>query len=101
MHFVEPLTFSGEERQAFACLQSVLARMPGATRLSAEEGRAHWVFTTPWLRFRDDVHLLLAAKQGPIHVRSASRIGYGDMGVNRARVERIRRAFAQGCRGDD
>lgn len=101
VHFVEPLSFSGDSQPAFACLQSVLAHMPGATGVSAEGGRAHWVFTTSWLRFRDDVHVLLVAQEGVIHIRSASRIGYGDMGVNRARVETVRRTFAQTCRGQD
>ena len=101
VHFVEPLSFSGASRPAFACLQAVLAHMPGASRVSAGDDRAHWVFTTRWLRFRDDVHIRLVAQEGVIHIRSASRIGYGDMGVNRARVEAVRRAFAQTCRDRD
>lgn len=99
VHFVEPLSFSGTSRPAFACLQAVLAHMAGTTQVSAGDDRAHWVFTTRWLRFRDDVHILLVAQEEVIHIRSASRIGYGDMGVNRARVEAVRRAFAQTCRG--
>jgi uncharacterized protein (DUF1499 family) len=44
-------------------------------------------------RFVDDVEFSLAASAGLIHVRSASRVGYSDFGVNRKRVERIRAAF--------
>ena len=52
----------------------------------------HAEFTTPVFRFVDDVEFLLAADA--IHVRSASRLGWSDFGVNRRRVERLRRAFA-------
>ena len=44
-------------------------------------------------RFTDDVEFSLDEAAGVIHVRSASRIGHGDRGVNRARVEAIRSAF--------
>ncbi|MDH3872350.1 MAG: DUF1499 domain-containing protein, partial [Gammaproteobacteria bacterium] len=43
--------------------------------------------------FIDDLEFVLVPKEGIIHVRSASRSGYSDFGVNRRRVERIRRAF--------
>ena len=101
VHFVEPLSSSEASPPAFACLQAILAHMPGATQVSARDDRAHWVFTTRWLRFRDDVHILRVAQEGVIHIRSASRLGYKDMGVNRARVEAVRRAFAQTCRDRD
>jgi uncharacterized protein (DUF1499 family) len=52
------------------------------------------VFQTPTMRFHDDVELLVQAG-GVIQVRSISRFGYGDHGVNRARVERIREAFTK------
>jgi uncharacterized protein (DUF1499 family) len=44
-------------------------------------------------RFVDDIEFSLAADAGLINVRSASRMGYSDFGVNRKRVERIRAAF--------
>jgi uncharacterized protein (DUF1499 family) len=47
-------------------------------------------------RFVDDVEFLLAPESGIIQVRSASRVGYSDMGVNRKRVEELRARFTQG-----
>ena len=44
-------------------------------------------------RFIDDVDFLLDEKEGVIHFRSASRVGYSDLGANRKRMERIRKAF--------
>ena len=46
------------------------------------------------LRFVDDVDAVVDPDAGVIHVRSASRVGYSDLGVNRKRVEAIRAAFA-------
>ena len=42
------------------------------------------------MRYRDDVEFLLLRGENEIAVRSASRVGYGDMGVNRNRIEAIR-----------
>ena len=50
-------------------------------------------FRTRFWRFVDDVELRLDEKGGVIHVRSASRVGKGDMGMNRKRVEELRKIF--------
>jgi uncharacterized protein (DUF1499 family) len=52
------------------------------------------VFTTPVMRYRDDVELALDRNARVIRVRSASRVGYGDMGANRDRLESIRKQLA-------
>lgn len=57
------------------------------------EGYLHAVFTTSILRFKDDVELRLDAEARVVHVRSASRVGYSDLGKNRKRVEALRRDF--------
>jgi len=48
------------------------------------------VVKTPLMRFRDDVQLLLVPDAQLVHVRSSSRLGISDMGVNAQRVETIR-----------
>ena len=55
----------------------------------------HAEFTTQLLRFIDDVEFYFDGSQSLIHVRSASRQGYWDFGVNRRRVETIRSAFEE------
>ena len=52
------------------------------------------VNTTPLMRFRDDVQLRFDASAGLIQVRSSSRLGIGDMGANRTRVEMLRQRTA-------
>ena len=50
---------------------------------------------TRWLGFVDDVEFLASESEGLIHVKSASRLGYYDFGVNRRRLERLRQQLAQ------
>jgi len=52
------------------------------------------VVKTPLMRFRDDVQLLYNLQTGVIQVRSSSRLGIGDMGTNRKRVESLRTQLA-------
>lgn len=95
---VDPLHYAGDGPAAFTLLKSVVAGMAGATLVRHESNYFHAEFTTLWLKFTDDVEFYLDENRGVIEVRSASRIGTGDFGVNRARVEAIRRAFSAALR---
>ncbi len=68
--------------------------MPSNAILRATPEYLHVLFLTPVMRFHDDVELLIQPG-GVIQVRSMSRFGYGDHGVNRARVEAIRAEFSK------
>ena len=89
-----PLAYEGSADAAFARLLETLEAMDGATLVTSEDDYAAFEFRTPLLSFVDDVELLLAPADEVIHVRSASRVGYSDLGVNAKRVERIRELFA-------
>jgi uncharacterized protein (DUF1499 family) len=92
-HFTEPLRYTGEAARAWQRLQSVLAAEPRITIIEDTGSYLHAEARSLVFRFVDDVEFLLDSAHGVIHVRSASRVGYGDFGVNRRRVERIRKAF--------
>lgn len=77
-------------------LRQVLRAMPRVQIRSDRAGYLHAEFRSLILRFVDDVEFLIDVKAGVIHVRSASRLGYSDLGVNRSRVETIRTAFDVG-----
>jgi uncharacterized protein (DUF1499 family) len=63
-------------------------------KIQKEENGYLWTtFTTKVFRFVDDVELRMDETRGIIHVRSASRLGYSDMGMNRKRVETLRVRF--------
>ena len=94
-HFIEPLQFTGEPAGAWARLKTVLLQQ-SRTRIVAErDGYIHAEFRSLVLRFVDDVEFVLRAEQMAIDVRSASRTGYSDLGVNRRRVERLRKRFTE------
>jgi uncharacterized protein (DUF1499 family) len=58
-----------------------------------EQGYGRWAVRTPTLGFVDDLELLHDAEAGVFHVRSASRVGGGDGGANRKRVESLTAAL--------
>ena len=65
----------------------------GGNIMTERDGYLHATFETTLLRYVDDVELRLDKTNRLIHIRSASRVGHSDMGANRVRVEKIRKAF--------
>ncbi len=95
-HRIAPIDASPDPVAAFARLRDVVTAMPGATVIEARDGYLYAEFETRWMRFVDDVEFLLDGPGRLIHVRSASRLGQRDFGVNRARIEAIRARLATG-----
>jgi uncharacterized protein (DUF1499 family) len=95
-HYIEALTYSGEPEQARQRLEQVIAGMKRArvVRRDASYWRAE--FRSALWRFVDDVEFLFNDSAQRIDIRSASRVGYSDLGVNRRRIEEIRRRFSSG-----
>ncbi len=87
---IAPLALVGDGAAALAKLERIVAAMPGAKVVKSEPGYLSAQFTTKLLKFTDDVEFWFDEPAGVVQVRSASRIGHGDRGVNRARVEAIR-----------
>ena len=69
--------------------------MPRSQIVSSTNTYIHVEFTSLIFRFVDDVEFLFDDEKKLIHVRSASRVGYSDLGANRNRVEEIRKRFRQ------
>lgn len=90
-------SFETRESHGIAALQgnlddvrSALSQMPRVQIIREEGNYLYAEFTSSLMGYVDDVEFLAAPEQNIVHVRSASRLGYSDMGVNRARVETIR-----------
>jgi uncharacterized protein (DUF1499 family) len=92
---VNPILFQGDPASAWSRLRSVVASMKGARIAEEKEGYLHAEFRSAWFGFVDDMELRLTEAAERIDVRSASRSGYCDFGVNRRRVEEIRKRFAR------
>ena len=93
-HQIAPLSYSGDGPAAFARLKSIVSGMQTASVIDSKPGYLYAEYTSKLLGFVDDVEFYLDEKAGVIQVRSASRLGQKDFGVNRARIEAVRAAFA-------
>ncbi|MBL8541375.1 MAG: DUF1499 domain-containing protein [Betaproteobacteria bacterium] len=89
-HAIAPLRLKVPAAEAWADLKHLLEAMPDVGIVRATPDYLSAEFSTGWFRFTDDVEFLLRAQQAEIAVRSASRVGYYDLGVNRERIEKLR-----------
>ncbi|HYL91232.1 MAG TPA: DUF1499 domain-containing protein [Burkholderiales bacterium] len=85
-HYIAPIAFRG----SMADLRRAVESMARATVIKADRNYLYAEYRTRLMRYVDDVELYYDDKQGLVHVRSASRLGRRDFGVNRNRVEALR-----------
>ena len=90
---IEPLPVRGDAASAISRLRTLLAEWPGARIVEERPDYLRVEFTTRWLRFVDDTEFWVDPAHERIQVRSASRLGRKDFGVNRERIEAIRRRW--------
>lgn len=86
-HYIEPWQGLGDLQRSQQQLLALLSTMDNCKVIEQDGNYLHATFTSRWLRFVDDVEFLIDAEQ--IQVRSASRTGYSDFGVNRKRMEKL------------
>jgi len=86
-HFIAPLPLPADPETQ---LPAALGALRGAGPVTQDGGAYRVTCRTPRLRFADDVDLVIDTQAGVVHVRSSSRLGHSDMGVNRRRVNQLR-----------
>lgn len=89
-HHIEALAYSDSPEQAFEKLTQILEIMDHVKIITSESDYIYAEFTSSLMGFVDDVEFYLDQPHSVIQVRSASRLGDSDLGVNRKRVEMIR-----------
>ncbi|MCG9885673.1 MAG: DUF1499 domain-containing protein [Cyanobacteria bacterium] len=96
-HAIAPLTYDAADGaaadQAWQTLTALVQDSEGVTLVTATEDYLYAEFTTPLMGFVDDVEFHRDRAASEIQVRSASRLGESDLGLNRQRIERIRGQF--------
>lgn len=92
-HFIEPFKYTGDLKSAKSILVEIIKSSERARVVSDTDNYIHAEFKSRLFRFTDDVEFLIDDKTKTVHIRSASRVGYSDMGVNRKRMENLRRIF--------
>jgi uncharacterized protein (DUF1499 family) len=92
-HHVNPLVFEGTPAAAISKLRAILQNMKGVTVIQAEPDYLYAECRSGLMGFVDDLEIVCLPEEKRCHIRSASRLGYSDLGVNRRRIESIRNAF--------
>ena len=93
-HAIEPLRFEGDPAEAMRRLREVLGSLPRVRIVMDSEPYLHAEAQSRLFGFVDDLEFLIDPEGGRIDFRSASRVGWSDMGVNRARARLIAQRFA-------
>jgi len=89
-HTIAPFRYRKSRAEAKEALKEVLRSMPRTKLVEEDETYLHYEVTSLLFRFLDDVEFLFDDDTKTIHFRSASCTGYGDLGVNRTRMEQLR-----------
>lgn len=90
---IAPIRFDGDATAAFDKLKHIVAAMNGATIVTATPTYLYAQYRTRIMGFVDDVEFVLDAPHQAIQMRSASRIGKSDFGLNRRRLDTVRSRF--------
>ena len=99
-HTIAPLSYAQSATRAMADLKRIILGMKRSKIVEERDSYIHAEFTSALWRFVDDVEFYFDEGAKTIHVRSASRLGKSDFGVNRKRVEEIRAIWrASGKKG--
>jgi uncharacterized protein (DUF1499 family) len=89
-HGIEPLSYNSTLTEAMAKLKAVIESQQRTKIITETDNYLYAEFTSALMGFVDDVEFLLDDSNKVIQVRSASRLGKSDLGVNRKRIETIR-----------
>lgn len=88
--YVAPIRVKGTAAEAIAAARRAVESIVRARVVGEEGNYLHAEFRSRLMGYVDDVEFMFDAKAGVLHVRSASRLGRRDFGVNRKRVEALR-----------
>jgi uncharacterized protein (DUF1499 family) len=94
-HLIAPLAYKGPQEQAMKALKAIIESTSDTRIVETKPDYLYAEYASALLGFVDDVEFYFPAGANIIHVRSASRLGYGDLGVNRKRIEAIRARLVQ------
>ena len=92
-HAIAPISYTGDRQQVREALEDVLGVVPRTKIVEATDRYIRAESSSRLLGFVDDVEFYFPEDQNIIHIRSASRLGESDLGVNKRRLEQIRLAL--------
>jgi uncharacterized protein (DUF1499 family) len=87
---IAPLAVAGEPAAAMARIKAAVESTPGAVVVQADGDYLYAQYSTPLMKYTDDVEFWFDRSAGVVQLRSASRLGESDLGANRQRIEALR-----------
>ncbi|MGB0177201.1 MAG: DUF1499 domain-containing protein, partial [Owenweeksia sp.] len=93
-HHMKPWFYHKSREEIREFLLEILNNEKGAQILENKENYLHAVYTVPIMKFKDDLEFFLPESTNVIHFRSASRVGYSDLGLNKRRLRRIQKKLS-------
>ncbi|WP_428607438.1 DUF1499 domain-containing protein [Sedimenticola sp.] len=94
-HYIEPISITSDVFDPLPRLKNIISKMGGAIQTEQDSYLAV-TFISAVFRFVDDLEIRVDRDQRQIHIRSASRVGYSDAGVNKQRVRELIRLYGDG-----
>lgn len=89
-HAIEPFVVIIDPAEGWQKVISTLSKMERIKVIHSSEETVHAEATSLLFRFVDDINFVFNKVEKRIDIRSASRVGYSDFGVNRKRLEALR-----------
>ena len=90
-HYIEPIGFSqSNTAEVLSRLKNSIREMGGSIQAETDNYLA-FTFTSSIFRFVDDLEIRIDKDLKIIHMRSASRVGHSDRGVNKKRIEQLKK----------
>jgi len=93
-HYIEPIKYESSSSEAYAKIQKIIELQKRTKIITQAENYIYAQSTSRLMGFIDDVEFYINPETKLIDVRSASRLGESDLGVNRKRIEQIRADFS-------
>ena len=93
-HYIEPIIYDEDRNTIKEKLLQIISNSQRTKIIKNEDNYIYVEYTSKVIKFVDDVEFLFT-DDNIIHVRSASRVGHTDFGVNKARIENIKSLLAK------
>lgn len=90
-HYIKPIEHTLSSNLAKEKIKKIVLSQKRVELVEDTENYLKFVYSSFLFRFKDDVEFLF--EDNKIQMRSSSRVGYSDLGVNRKRLEKIRNEF--------
>jgi len=91
-HYISPIKLSTNTADAFKIIKDIVKNMGGVIQTENQKYFSA-IFTSTLFGFVDDLEVKIDHKKNLIHIRSASRVGHGDLGVNKKRILLMKKLF--------